>query len=432
MEQQIFEREIMIKQSESKSTINWRKNLIFVSVSQFLAMIGFGCCMPFIPLYLRESFGILDDQQRGLYVSIFSFAGITSLCVATAVWGMLADKFGRKIMLLRASYGAAIFYPLLVFAPNFWWMAAVRFICSFFSGTVNPAQTLLVCTTPPKKHGLVLGVISAAIWCGDMIGYMGGGIVVHYFGFRAAFISCGLIYLLSGLLVHLFVKENFQRPAVPKAKKAEKRSRWQLLTPGVVWILAMVLVMGVARRIETPFIAMQVELISGIDKAAFYTGITSAVAALGGIFSGIFIGHVCDRMLPRKLLLPILLVSSGTTLAQAFSGNIETLIIARFFTYFAAGGLQPVLQVMLTKITDPERRGTFFGWFGSINVAGGIISSVLSGGIAYCGGVRGIFITSGILFLLMIPMIYPTVRASKSEYVCSPDATARDLRKRKS
>ncbi len=411
-------------------TISWRRNLIFVSLSQFLAMIGFGCCMPFIPLYLRESFGILDDQQRGLYVSIFSFAGITSLCVATAVWGMLADKFGRKIMLLRASYGAAVFYPLLVFAPNFWWMAAVRFICSFFSGTVNPAQTLLVCTTPPKKHGLVLGVISASIWSGDMIGYMGGGIVVHYFGFRTAFIACGLIYLLSGLLVHIFVKDNFLRPAVTKEKVQTKRSLRELLTPGVVWILGMVLVMGVARRIESPFIAMQVELVSGIDKAAFYTGLTSAAAALGGIFSGIVIGHVCDRMLPRKLLLPVLLVSGGTTLAQAFSGNIETLLISRFFTYFAAGGLQPILQIMLTKITDQERRGTFFGWFGSINVAGGIISSLLSGGIAYCGGVRGIFITSGLLFFVMIPMIYPTVRAGKSEYVCDPNATARDLKRK--
>ena len=100
-----------------------------------------------------------------------------SLCIATSVWGILADRFGRKIMLLRASYGAAILYPLLAFAPNFWVLASIRFICSFFSGTVNPAQTLLIATTPSEKHGFVLGVLSTGVSSGNMLGYLLGGII---------------------------------------------------------------------------------------------------------------------------------------------------------------------------------------------------------------------------------------------------------------
>ena len=410
-------------------TINWKKNLFFVWISQFLAMIGFGCCMPFIPLYLREHFHIVDNQLRGFYVSLFYLAGITSLCIATAVWGMLADRFGRKLMLLRASYGAALLYPLLVFAPNFQVMLLIRFLCSFFSGTVNPAQTLLVCTTPPEKHGFVLGTVSTALWSGNMVGYLTGGMIVHYFGYRTAFLSCGVIYLASGLLVHLFVKDNFRRRTVKKEQKREKHSFRELMSPAVLWLLIMFLLMGVARRIEEPFLAMQVELVNGIGSAAFYTGITSAAAALGGIFSGIIMGHLCDRILPRRLALPVLLVSGSATLAHAFSGNIQTLIFARFLAYLAAGGLQPIFQVMLAKITAPERRGTYFGWSGSFSTAGGIISSLLSGGIAYYIGIRGIFITAALIFFLMIPLMFPTVRASKAEYVCDPDATGRDLEK---
>ena len=410
-------------------TINWKKNLFFVWISQFLAMIGFGCCMPFIPLYLREHFHIVDNQLRGFYVSLFYLAGITSLCIATTVWGMLADRFGRKLMLLRASYGAALLYPLLVFAPNFQVMLLIRFLCSFFSGTVNPAQTLLVCTTPPEKHGFVLGTVSTALWSGNIVGYLTGGMIVHYFGYRTAFLSCGVIYLASGLLVHLFVKDNFRRRTVKKEQKREKHSFRELMSPAVLWLLIMFLLMGVARRIEEPFLAMQVELVNGIGSAAFYTGITSAAAALGGIFSGIIMGHLCDRILPRRLALPVLLVSGSATLAQALSGNIQTLIFARFLAYLAAGGLQPIFQVMLAKITAPERRGTYFGWSGSFSTAGGIISSLLSGGIAYYIGIRGIFITAALIFFLMIPLMFPTVRASKAEYVCDPDATGRDLEK---
>ena len=114
----------------------WKKNLFVIWLSQFLAMVGFGCCMPFIPLLLRENLHISDDSVRGMYVSIYYLAGMLSLCAANAIWGMLADRFGRKIMLLRASFGAAFIYPLLAFAPNFWVLVLIRFVCSFLSGWI--------------------------------------------------------------------------------------------------------------------------------------------------------------------------------------------------------------------------------------------------------------------------------------------------------
>ena len=143
--------------------INWKRNLWVVWLSQFLSMIGFGCCMPFIPLFWRDKLGIADDQLRGVCVSVYYFTGMTSLCIATAVWGILADRFGRKLMLLRASYAAALCYPLLAFAPNFPVLLTIRFLCSFLAGTVNPAQTLLVATTPPERHGFVLGSTTRSV-----------------------------------------------------------------------------------------------------------------------------------------------------------------------------------------------------------------------------------------------------------------------------
>ncbi|MEI3003682.1 MAG: MFS transporter [Victivallales bacterium] len=365
----------------------------------------------------------------GFYVSLFYLAGITSLCIATTVWGMLADRFGRKLMLLRASYGAALLYPLLVFAPNFQVMLLIRFLCSFFSGTVNPAQTLLVCTTPPEKHGFVLGTVSTALWSGNMVGYLTGGMIVHYFGYRTAFLSCGVIYLASGLLVHLFVKDNFRRLTVKKEQKREKHSFRELMSPAVLWLLIMFLLMGVARRIEEPFLAMQVELVNGIGSAAFYTGITSAAAALGGIFSGIIMGHLCDRILPRRLALPVLLVSGSATLAQALSGNIQTLIFARFLAYLAAGGLQADFPghagkdhgtgaarhiFRLVRQFQHRRRHHQF-------------PSERRHRRLYRNPRH--FHHRRPSSFSMIPLMFPTVRASKAEYVCDPDATGRDLEK---
>lgn len=412
-----------------KSPVNWKTNLFVIWLSQFLAMVGFGCCMPFIPLLLKENLHIDDPNVRGVYTSIYYLASMLSLCVATSVWGVLADRFGRKLMLLRASYAAALFYPLLAFAPNFWVLASIRFVCSFFSGTVNPAQTLLIATSPSEKHGWVLGVLSTAVSSGNMLGYLLGGLLVDRFGYTNAFLTCGAIYLASALLVHIFAKDDF---SVALAKKQREKSKYkfrEVANPAVIWLLVMFLLIGVSTRLIQPYMALLVERVQA-ERAAFYTGIVSAASSLGGFFSGLCLGWLCDRFAPRKLLLPLLIIGGIFTAAMAYSGNVTMLIITKFVAAFAGGGIKPVLQLMLTKITRPELRGTYFGWSGSMNTAGGIVCSFLGGSVIWLTDVRGVYMAAALILIIMIPLMIPTVRAIRKEAVTDPDATANELKEK--
>ena len=409
--------------------VNWQKNLWVIWLSQFLAMVGFGCCMPFIPLLLKEKLNIDDPNLRGVYTNIYYLSAMVSLCIATSVWGMLADRFGRKLMLLRASYAAAIFYPLLAFAPNFWVLAAIRFVCSFFSGTVNPAQTLLITTTPKEKHGFVLGVLSTGTNSGNMLGYLLGAEIVERFGYTEAFMTCGAIYFSSALLVQFFAREDFNVKLVKKQRTKSQYKFRDIATPAVIWILSLFLCFGIANRLLQPNMALLVEkVIGGIKGAARYTGIVSATASIGGFLAGLCMGWLCDRIAPRKLLLPILILSALFVAAMACSTNIYMLIACRFFAAFAICGIQPALQLMLTKITRPELRGTYFGWSGSVNTAGGIICSFLGGTVVWFCGIRGVYATSALIIAFMLPILLLTVRAMKKEFVVDPDANAKDLR----
>ena len=405
-----------------KPQVNWKANLFVIWLSQFLAMVGFGCCMPFIPLLLKENLHIDDPNVRGVYTSIYYLASMLSLCVATSVWGILADRFGRKLMLLRASYAAALFYPLLAFAPNFWVLASIRFVCSFFSGTVNPAQTLLIATSPSEKHGFVLGVLSTAVSSGNMLGYLLGGLLVDQFGYTFAFLTCGAIYLASALLVHIFARDDF---SVALAKKQRAKSKYKfkdVANPAVIWLLVMFLLVGVSTRLIQPYMALLVERVQA-ERAAFYTGIVSSASSLGGFFSGLCLGWLCDRFAPRKLLLPLLIIGGVFTAAMAYSGNIAMLIITKFVAAFAGGGIKPVLQLMLTKITRPELRGTYFGWSGSVNTAGGIVCSFLGGTVIWLTDVRGVYMAAALILIIMIPLMIPTVQAIKNEFNGDPDGT---------
>ena len=382
--------------------INWKRNLWAVWLSQFLSLSGFGMCGPFIPLFIKDSLGVTDDAERGAWVAAFTFAGLVSLCIANLFWGMLADRFGRKLMLLRASFGTALFYPLMAFAPTTGWLIALRAWSALFTGTVNPAQTLLVSTAPKEKQGYVLGVLSTAVWSGNMTGYLLGGVVVELWGYTTAFLCCSLLYFISGLLVQFVVKENFTPPVREKGEKKQSRLTGDILAPGVIGILVMFLLMGAGRRIDQPFVAMLVELINGAKGAAFYTGIISAGGAVGGVIAGFGFGFLSDRYPPEKMLPWIIAVAAVCAVWQGYSTNIWMLVTGRFFYYFVAGGMQPLMLVMLSRQISPENKGTFFGWSASVNTAGGVLAAAVSGVIAFNWGIRAIFAAGGLLLISML------------------------------
>lgn len=397
----------------SLPAINWKKNLFFIWLCQILSIAGFASAMPFIPIYLRDTWGIADQRTLGVWMSAFYFFGMFSFCIFTPVWGILADRYGRKLMLLRACYVDAILFPCFLLAPNPVALIAVRFLTSAFTGTVSAAQTLIVTTTPEEYHGFALGTLSSAIWSGNLLGFAAGGLIVHYFGFTTAFIGCGVLYLIAGVLAHLFVRDNFRRPE--PSRRLQTSRAFSGIAGGVWMIFLLIIMTAVARRFDDPYIPLMIEKINGPEKTAFHTGWISALAAGAGIISAMGIGRLCDLFSPQRVALPTLLAAAGTMFLQAVAGSLPIYAAARFGNFLAAGGLEPVFFSMLAKISPSKRRGAFFGLASGLRMAGILISSLLSGVLIYLTGVREIYVVAGLLFLLIIPFFFLTVRMTKNE-----------------
>jgi MFS family permease len=212
--------------------------------------------------------------------------------------------------------------------------------------------------------------------------------------------------MTGALIIQFLVKDNFNRQEVKKKAKVKLSFAQIFTSPAVVAILSLFIFMGMSRRIGQPFVAMLVEIINGNDNAAFWTGIASAFAAGGGVFAGFVFGWACDNIKLSKLLAPVIIVTVIASSVQAYATNLTVLMIAQFISYFAGGGLQPILLMWLSRITNPELKGSYFGFSGSINVFGGILSSLLSGWIVLQFDVRSIFLTSGLLALIMLPIMF--------------------------
>ena len=395
--------------SNTAKKINWKQNLFFVWLSQLLSMAGFAAVIPFIPVYLRVKYGIEDPNVRGGYVAIFNFATMLSFAVFAPVWGWLADKFGRKIMLIRSGLAAGILFPLMAFAPSVWSLIWLRLFISIFSGTVTAANTLISSCTPDDRQGFALGTLSTALWSGNMLGFLFGGLVVHLFGYTAGFLLCGL-YLFGTLLVIFFVHENFIAPqkkaSVPAEEKPRGVRRYLPEFSAALWlVLTLFLMMGFSRRYEEFYLALQVEQIAGKEKTELYTGWICAAAALGGILSGTTIGWLIDKFSPKKVVLFALPVSCIFVLLQGFAPSLAVLGGARFIAFISSSSLEPAILSILSKITPREKRGIAYGWTATFRSVGMLLAAGSGGFLVYYAGVRSAFIVAGLGFLLLIPAI---------------------------
>lgn len=383
---------------------HWKWNLFLMWSSQLLVLAGFAAVMPFIPLFLKDVLGYVDERTRGLWMSAFYFFGTFGYALFCPIWGALSDRFGVKPMLLRGTFGTALIFPLMAYAPNGAMLVLLRFLSAACAGTTAASQTLLVKNTPENKQGFALGVLSTAIWGGTMLGNVVGGIVVHYYGYKFTFMACGAMYFLAGFIV-LLAHEDF-KPVVKAAAKHVKTGLggWMPEFTTAVWMmLGLMFLTGFVRYFEVPYLAMQIELITGSEEAAYWTGIISAFVAVGALLSGMITGYLSDRIKPLYILVPVFAVTVITIFMQAFATNLWVFGISRTLMYLAAGGIYSVLQKLLSAATPKRKRGKVFGFSTTANSAGIMLSTVFAGGAIWLSGVRGVFVAAAILSALLIP-----------------------------
>ena len=404
-----------------ENTRHWKRNVAMMSLSQILVMAGFAAAIPFIPLYMKECLGIVDEGERGLYMSMFYFFGMFAYGVFCPIWGVLSDRFGVKPMLLRGTFLTAIFFPMMAYVTHVWMLIALRFITAACAGTTAAAQTLLVKNTPEEKQGFALGMLTTAFWSGTMLGNVVGGLIANYYGYEKTFWFCGILYFVAGIFV-IFSKDDYipmkAAPVSPQARKIH-RYRHSLLpafTIGVWLLMLLTVLFGIGNSFEIPYIAMLVEQIIGSQKAAFWTGIISAFVAVGSMISGMFIGVLADRIKPLNLLIPIMVISSITLFIQAAATNLWWFGVSRTLMYLLLGGSGAIFMKLLSNTTPKRKRGSVFGFRSTAHNVGSMIASFFAGWLVFMTkNVRSAFWCSGLFLLILLPVTIWIVRRAMSQ-----------------
>lgn len=391
--------------------IEWKRNFAMVVLSQFFSMMGFAFAMPFAPYYIQQ-LGITEPNELNMWVALFTAAAPLTLGVASPIWGALGDRYGRRIMMLRANFGGMLVLSLMGLVPNVQMLIVLRLLQGTLTGTVSAAQTFISVQSPTQRSGIVLGTLSAAVFSGSMCGAFVGGLFAELFGYRMAFMISGLLLLLSGLLILLGTREQFVRPIEEDGDSMGEQVRmfWGKIGP-VMPILFLMSVMGFVLLFNSAWYPLLVQEINGsIKGAAFWSGSLQATGGIAGFLAGPIIGRIADRIAPPRVGKIAAFGTGLMVIVIALSHGFPQLFLGYFCATFCAGGLDPVLQIWLAKTTPAESRGFIFGWAVTAKSIGWMAAPLASGAVACLLGLRMVFFTAAVCCFLLIPLITLIVR----------------------
>src|SRR5205807_3046168 len=184
----------------------WERTAWVAAATQFLTLVGFGFGLPFLPMYV-QALGVTERAQVAVWSGVISGSAALTMAILAPVWGVLADRYGRKPMLVRSMVGGAIVVAAMGFVGDVWQLLAVRLVQGAVTGSQAAAAALVAAATPANHVGFALGLVSTAVQVGNTIGPVIGGVSVGSLGFRGSFVLGGVLLLIGGLMAIFWVDE---------------------------------------------------------------------------------------------------------------------------------------------------------------------------------------------------------------------------------
>lgn len=386
----------------------WKRNLIVCWFGSFVTMIALSQIAPILPIYIKQ-FGI-NDTSFIEQVSGVAF-GVTYVISAifSPIWGHVADKVGRKPMILRASLGMAIVVFGMGFATNVYELVGLRLLQGTISGYCTACTTLIATQTEKKHAGWALGVLSTAAISGSLLGPMFGGYVEEAFGIRNVFFIMSVLLLIAFITAFLFIKEDF----VPSYEKdLNIKDIWHRIprTDLIVTMFVTSFVLQLAYYSVEPIITVYIsELSKSSEHIALIAGITFSASGLASILAAPKIGKVSDEVGPEKVMLIALLAAAIIFIPQAFVKNPQQLMILRFMLGLATAGLVPSVNTLVKKITPDSLTGRVFGFNMSALYLGIFSGSIFGAQIAAHFGIKYVFFITSLLLFVNAVWVYEMV-----------------------
>lgn len=391
----------------------WQRNLYITVAVQFLITETFLIATPFLPFFVAE-LGVTDPRHLKAWAGIIIGVNALFTGLLSPFWGALADRYGRKPMLVRSAASIAIFTILVAFVTNVYQLLICRILMGVFSGFSSAALALVASTTPEHRLSFALGWLQTAQVLGLVIGPLIGGILADFLPYRAVFVFAGLLAATGAVLAATLVHEDFHPAAAGTPATTAKSSLKEglLSWPLTIYIMFVVIFLSqfATRGIEPLMPLFVQELAAGSPAINTLVGIVVAITGLAQVIAVAILSRQAPYWGYKRSLLVCLAGSALFYFPQALMGQVLPLIGLRFLQGLFLGGLLPMANSLIGLFTPPEKRGRVFGLTQSAFFLGNFSGPLAGGFWAALFGLRSVFYVTSFILLLNLLWVWRKVR----------------------
>lgn len=400
----------------------WQRTLYILFAVQLFSVGGFSLVFPFLPLYVRE-LGISTTGSVEFWSGMVFSGQAFTMMITSPLWGSLGDRYGRKLMLVRATIGGAVFLALMGFAQSAEQLVILRTLQGAFTGVLAAVNALAAGIAPKEQSGYALGLMQMARWVGIGTGPLLGGLLSGLFGFRETFWITAVILGLAGLAVVIWVDEEFQ-PVAPKDRPGLVESyRALYTTPGMQGLYGLTFLRSLGQTLVYPFAALfMAELLinsgSGTEQgAAIMTGLMIGAAAISGAATSVWMGRLGDRIGHDQILVWGALVTLLFYIPQPYVTNPWQLIALQAGSGAAIGAMLPPVAAMMNLWTPSGAQGATFGLENSVNSGARIFAPMVGAWISVRFGLSSVFGAGIIVYAVTVVLAIWVARSSRRRVV---------------
>ena len=281
--------------------------------------------------------------------------------VGAFIFGLLGDRFGRRIPLMIDIIFYSLMELLTAFSPNYTMLLIFRALYGIgMGGEWGLGASLAMESLPANTRGLFSGILQQGYMFGYLFAALVYGIVFPIFGWRALFVVGALPALLV-IYIRAKVPESpvwvRQRPSISWRKLGDiLKCHWLLFIYVILLMTAFNAMSHGTQDMYQTFLGEQ----RGLSVKA--KSIIGIIYAVGAICGGIIVGHLSQKFGRRRLIIVTAICGIVLIPAWVFSPALSMLIAGGFLMQFMVQGAWGIVPVHLNELSPGEVRGTFPGF----------------------------------------------------------------------
>ena len=384
--------------------ISWKRNFYTLWTAQLFAVIGFHAIQPFLAYYVQE-FDVEDLDEALLWAGYLGSAAGFAMAISSPMWGAVADRFGRKSMVVRSMVGGGITVFFMAYAGSVFELLIARTLQGALAGTVTACITMVSTTTPKSHLGFAMGMMQGAFLLGAALGPLMGGPFIEIYGYKACFLASGSIVIFAGIAVQFLVSEDF-RKIEEKDEIGQNYIKqffidgWRLLglRPFVITLVIVVLIQF-AYGVIMPVVPLFLQYLSGKADILSEAGFVFSLMSLTGAVSAAVIGNWTLRIGLRRLLFFGLLSTAILLVFQGSATSVFVFAVLYVLGGFTTGAVRPVANTIITYVISETDRGKAFGILTSAGAFGWALGPSVGAFVGSQFGFQVAFYVTAALFL---------------------------------